>query len=79
MNLLIALIDALLSRNITYVKFDRRTIIETMMFLLKSTHVGSRISSRAQQYLRRFQSGCGWKSFSISTNFENCPPALPGC
>ena len=34
----------------------------------------SRITSLDLQYLRRFQSDYGYKSFSILTNFENFPP-----
>ena len=42
------------------------------MFLWKLKDVQSRISSYDRQYLRCFQSLCGYKLFSIQQNFGNC-------
>ena len=55
-----------------------RAFIEITMFLRKSKHVRSRISSRDRQYLKCFQSVSCYKSFCISTIFWKLPAYPPG-
>lgn len=45
------------------------TFIKITIFLRKSKHAQSRISSRDRQYLRFFHAACGYKLFSISAKF----------
>ena len=54
------------------------TFIKITIFLRKSKHAQSRISSRDRQYLRFFHAACGYKLFSISAKFWKLPSHSPG-
>lgn len=57
---------------------NRGTFIKITIFLRKSKHVQSRISSRDRQYIRFFYAACGYKLFSISAKFRKLPSHSPG-
>ena len=84
MRLFVALVGVRLGRDLPCICWGGMdtsnwgTFIKITIFLRKSKHVQSRISSRDRQYLRFFYAACGYKLFSIAAKFRKLPSQSPG-